>query len=48
MRDLRAKNASDDTLENANMRLMHTTTNMTDKYRRKHKGAIVRPLMKQS
>lgn len=44
MRDIRAKNASDDTLENANIRLMHTTTNMTDKYRRKHKGAEIRPL----
>lgn len=46
MRDIRAKNASDDTLEQANIRLTHTTTNMTDKYRRKRKGAVVRPLSK--
>jgi integrase len=46
LRDLRAKNASDDTLANANTRLTHTTTNMTDKYRRKHKGGTVMPLMK--
>ncbi len=45
MRDLRAKNASDtDTVEEANTRLAHTTTNMTDKYRRKRKGKTVGPL----
>lgn len=48
LRDIRAKNASDDTSENANLRLMHTTTAMTDKYRRAHMGAVVQPLHKKS
>ena len=46
MRDLRAKNACDDPLDVANIRLAHTKTHMTDHYRNKVKGAIVRPLIK--
>lgn len=45
-RDLRRKNATDDTLENANIRLAHTTTKMTEAYRNNVMGVIARPLPK--
>ena len=44
-RDLRAKNASDTpTVEEARARLGHTTTSMTDRYRRRHRGDLVAAL----
>jgi len=46
LRDLRSKNASDDTLEAANTRLAHTTTTMTERYRNKVRSVTVRPLDK--
>ena len=46
LRDLRHKNATDDTAENANIRLAHTSMNMTESYRNNILGVLARPLNK--
>jgi hypothetical protein len=46
MRDLRHKNAVDDSLENANVRLGHASVTMTEKYRNVLVGKIARPIAK--
>jgi integrase len=46
MRDLRKKNASNSTLADANLRLGHSTTTMTEYYRDNVMSVTVRPLAK--